>query len=64
MPDLFDAIDTYGTSCYVLDCEYDAPERFSRTEAMADGEAHAAWHRANPGEVITNPEPDVSGGES
>ena len=53
MADLLDDIETYGTTCYVVDCEYDAPERFTRAEAIADGEAHAAWHaehRQEPGD--------------
>jgi len=58
--DLFESIETYGTTCFVVDCEYDAPERFSRSEAVADGEAHAAWHKANPGAVVVR-EPDGSG---
>ncbi len=58
--DLFDTIETYGTTCWVADCEYDAPERFTRAEAIADGEAHDAWHRANPGAVIAA-EPDMEG---
>lgn len=53
MADLLDGIESYGTTCWVLDCEYDAPERFSRAEAIADGNEHAAWHKANPGLVMS-----------
>ena len=33
---LLDEVECYGFTCYVVDCEGDAPERWSRYEAMQD----------------------------
>lgn len=46
MSDLLDAIETYGSTCWVPLCEWESPERFTREEAVRDYDEHAAWHRA------------------
>ncbi|WP_336642303.1 hypothetical protein [Microbacterium sp. MMO-56] len=60
MSTLLDEIETYGTTCWEPLCEWEAPERFTRSEAMADADAHRdgahpweyAWNSGSTREQI------------
>lgn len=51
---LLDEVECYGFTCYVVDCDVDAPERWSRAEAMQDEREHRAWHEQHPGLVFVD----------
>ncbi len=46
MSDLFEQLETWGSTCWEPGCEWESPERFTRSEAMTDSEQHRELHNS------------------